>query len=118
MSIFIVDDDPGALNSLRFLLESEGYTVLAFHDGPDLLSTFPRPEPDCLVIDYKLPTMNGLDVVHRLRELFVGAPVILITGHPDPAIRAEALAAGLELVEKPLSQEQLLGMVAAARYAA
>ncbi|WP_127090636.1 response regulator transcription factor [Aquabacter cavernae] len=113
--IIIVDDDPGALNSLRFLLESEGYSVKAFLGGPELLADLPFNDPVCLIIDFKMPVMDGIDVFRRLRELNVGAPVILMTGHPDPKIATRAEAAGLALIEKPLSQDMLLSAVHAAR---
>lgn len=115
LPIIIVDDDPGALASLRFLLESEGYTVKAFHDGPELFAALPDGLPACLIIDVKMPVMDGIDVVRRLRELNIDAPVILVTGHPDPKIAARAHAAGLALIEKPLSQDMLLTAVRAAR---
>lgn len=113
--IIIVDDDPGALNSLRFLLESEGYRVISFHGGPELLADLPLMEPACLIIDFKMPVMDGIAVVRRLRELKVEAPVILMTGHPDPRIATRAQAAGLALIEKPLSQDMLLCAVREAR---
>lgn len=113
--VIIVDDDPGALNSLRFLLESEGYRVRSFDGGPELLADLPRAEPTCLIIDFKMPVMDGLAVVRRLRELKVQAPVILMTGHPDPKIATRAKAAGLDLIEKPLSQDMLLSAVRAAQ---
>ncbi|MEW6254723.1 MAG: response regulator [Pseudomonadota bacterium] len=113
--VIIVDDDPGALNSLRFLLESEGYCVQSFDGGPGLFADLPRAEPTCLIIDFKMPVMDGLAVVRRLRELKVDAPVILMTGHPDPKIATRAKAAGLALIEKPLSQDMLLSAVRAAR---
>ncbi len=115
MPIIIVDDDPGALNSLRFLLESEGYVVQAYQDGPDLLAALPLDPPACLIIDFKMPVMDGIDVFLRLRELSVTAPVILVTGHPDPKIAMRAMDAGLDLIEKPLSQDMLLNAVRAAR---
>ncbi|MEW6123299.1 MAG: response regulator [Pseudomonadota bacterium] len=113
--IIIVDDDPGALNSLRFLLESEGYSVQAFHGGPELLADLPLIEPACVIIDFKMPVMDGIAVFQRLRELNVAAPVILVTGHPDPKIATRAEAAGLALIEKPLSQDMLLSAVRNAR---
>jgi two-component system response regulator FixJ len=118
VSIFVVDDDPGALSSLRFLLETEGYTVATFRNGQDLLAIFPGADPSCVVIDYKMPNMNGLEVFLRLRQLQVDAPVILITGHPDPSIRRHAREAGVELIEKPLSQDLLLAALRATRAAA
>jgi two-component system response regulator FixJ len=113
LSIFVVDDDPGALNSLRFLLESEGYTVAIFRNGRDLLAIFPEADPSCVIIDYKMPNMNGLEVFLRLRQLQVNVPVILVTGHPDPLIRSKARAAGVLLIDKPLSQDALLAAIQA-----
>lgn len=115
--IIIVDDDPGALNSLRFLLESEGYCVKAFRGGPELLADLPLTAPACLIIDFKMPVMDGIAVVRQLRELKVEAPVILVTGHPDPKIATWAQAAGLALIEKPLSQDMLLSAVREAQAA-
>ena len=115
LPIFIVDDDLGALNSLRFLLESEGYTVVTFRNGRDLLAIFPGADPSCVVIDYKMPNMNGLEVFLRLRQLQIDVPFILVTGHPDPLIRRRAREAGVELIEKPLSQDALLAVINAAR---
>jgi two-component system response regulator FixJ len=74
----------------------------------------PRPDPACLIIDYKMPAMDGMNLFRRLRALGVQSPVILLTGHPDPAIRTLASQAGLDLIEKPLSQDILLKAVKAA----
>ncbi len=113
-AIFIVDDHSAALNSLRFLLESEGYEVVSFREGAELLSSLPRPDPACVIIDYKMPGMNGMDLFAHLRDAGVKARVILVTGHPDPAIRTRVEEAGLDLIEKPLSQDLLLRAVEAA----
>jgi FixJ family two-component response regulator len=112
--IFIVDDHSAALNSLRFLLESEGYKVVSFCEGAELLSSLPRPDPACVIIDYKMPAMDGMDLFQHLRDAGVKAPVILVTGHFDPAIRTRVEEAGLDLIEKPLSQDMLLRAVEAA----
>lgn len=106
--VSIVDDDQAALSSLRFLLESEGFSVASYGSGAELLNSPDLPRSSCFVIDVKMPGMDGIAVSRRLRELGTEAPVVLITGHPDPAIQATADRAGLRLVEKPLSQERLL----------
>ena len=111
LSIFIVDDDPGALSSLRFMLESEGYAVAEFSSGLDVLARSVDSRPSCVIVDYKMPIMNGIDVFRRLRELYPDLPIILITGHPDPMIRHAANRAGLKLIEKPLSQDELLAAI-------
>src|SRR4051794_29234016 len=108
LCVFVVDDDPAALNSLRFFLESEGYTVCTFRGGAEVLSTFPESKPACLIIDYQMPAMNGLELAQRLRDIAVPAPVILITGNPDPRIRTGAADANLILIEKPHNQDSLL----------
>jgi FixJ family two-component response regulator len=100
--ILIVDDDAAVLNSLGFLLEAEGFKVRTLSDVGMLLGK-PMPDPDCLVLDYSMPVMNGLDVLRWLREKKVKAPAILITDHPASKLSRRALAAGFsKVVEKPL----------------
>ncbi|MGH1575096.1 response regulator transcription factor [Methylobacterium sp. P31] len=107
MPVFMVDDDAEILNSARFMLEGEGYPVATFESGRQLLAALPAAKPCCIVIDYLLPDMTGLDACERLRALGVTAPVIIITGHPSPMIREKVQEAGLPLVEKPLVDELL-----------
>ena len=112
--IYVVDDDAAVLHSTRFLLESEGLRVETFADGPELLAAFPGPSPAFVLLDHVLPGLDGLEVCARLHDLDARVPVVLITGHPDPAIRARARAAGIPLVEKPLAFDALLGRLAPA----
>ena len=107
-SICVVDDDPAVLHSLCFLLECEGHQVEPFASGEALLATFPRPCPRCVILDYVMPGMNGLEVFRRLQAFDIRTPAILITGHPDPRIRTWAREAGLSLVEKPLAFDTFL----------
>jgi two-component system, LuxR family, response regulator FixJ len=107
--ILIVDDDAAVLNSLSFMLETEGFKVCAFGNVGDLIMAKSMPDPDCLVVDYNMPVMNGFDVLQWLREKRVKAPAILITGHPDRMLRGRALAAGFaRVVEKPLLDTELV----------
>ena len=102
-AVYVVDDDVGVLGSLRFLLETEGFEVRTFRSGAALLSAARPTEVDCLVIDYKMPDMNGLDLVASLRGNDIAAPVILITGYPDENIAARAATAGVQhVLLKPL----------------
>jgi FixJ family two-component response regulator len=67
---------------------------------------------DCFVIDYKMPDMNGIDLVSRLRNRDITAPIILITGYPDENISARAAAAGIRhVVQKPLLEESLVAHI-------
>ena len=108
-TIYVVDDDAGVLGSLRFLLETDGFEVKTFRSGMALLNAAAPVGIDCLVIDYKMPDINGIDLVGRLREHHVAAPVILITGYPDENIFARAAAAGVEhVLQKPLLGDGLV----------
>jgi two-component system, LuxR family, response regulator FixJ len=108
-TVYVVDDDADVLGSLRFLLETDGFAVRTFRNGPALLSAVRQTGVDCFVIDYKMPDMNGLDLASRLRKRDIAAPIILITGYPDENISARATAAGiLHVVQKPLLDESLV----------
>ena len=101
-TIYVVDDDFGVLGSLRFMLETDGFEVRTFRSGAALLDAVIETEADCIVIDYKMPNMNGIDLANRLRDREVGAPIVMITGYPDESISARAAAAGVHhVVMKP-----------------
>lgn len=110
--IFVVDDDPDVLGSLQFLLETDGFDVRTFKSGAALLGDKASNGADCFVIDYKMPVMNGLDLVHRLRNRDISAPVILITGYPDEHLLEKAAKAGVcQVLRKPLLDESLIGHI-------
>ena len=107
-AVYVVDDDVGVLGSLRFLLETDGFEVRTFRSGAALLSAAPPTDLDCLVIDYKMPDMNGLDLVALLRGNNIATPVVLITGYPDENIAARAATAGIDhVLLKPLLGDSL-----------
>lgn len=114
-TILVVDDDPGVLGSLRFLLETEGFDVKTFRSGGALLRSGDAALCDCLVIDYRLDDMNGIDLVSQLRARHVGAPIILITGYPDDSIAERAASAGArEVLIKPHLENTLASDVRSA----
>ena len=114
-TIFVVDDDPDVLQSLKFLLETEGFSVRAFPNGEVLLESGLPARIDCLIIDYEMPNMDGLDLVRHLRERDVRAPVVLITGSPNAGLNAKAAASGVRhVVLKPHIDESLLTHLSAA----
>lgn len=106
-TILVVDDDQAVRNSLKFSLEAEGFSVRIYPNGVALLNDSKLPSRGCVVIDYKLPGMNGLDLAEELLHRDVKLPVILITTHPTPAVRARAAGAHVPLIEKPLLSEAL-----------
>jgi FixJ family two-component response regulator len=103
----LVDDDPALRHALSFAFETAGISVAAFADAESALAAADKAAWRCLVLDHKLPAMSGLDLLERLRAAGVRAPSILITTHPSRETRARALAAGVEIVEKPLLDNQL-----------
>jgi two-component system response regulator FixJ len=107
-TVYVVDDDFGVLNSLRFVLETDGFDVGAFKSGSALLDAVTSSGADCFVIDYKMPNMSGIDLAKRLRNRGINAPIVLITGYPDDDILAKATAAGIHhVLLKPHVEESL-----------
>src|ERR1700730_10097642 len=106
--VYVVDDDSDFLGSLRFLLETDGFSVRTFRSGAALLNGIATGEADCFVIDYKMPSMSGIDLASRLRNRDIDAPIILITGYPDEHILDKASAAGIHhVLLKPHLEESL-----------
>ena len=109
--IVVVDDDEAVRDSLRSLMESEGFEVRAFSNGHDLLNEASLPAIGCLVVDYNMPAMNGLELVSALRGRGVSTPAILITGNPTEYVRLRAAAIAVLVVEKPWQGSYLLDCV-------
>jgi FixJ family two-component response regulator len=105
--VIVVEDDAAVRGSLAFSLQTEGFSVRAYVSGAELLRDARPADVDCLVIDYLLPKMNGLDLLAELRRRQIVAPAILITTHPSGAVRERAAAAGIAVIEKPLLGEAL-----------
>lgn len=110
--INVIDDDSDVLKSLRFLLETEGFDVRTFRSGSALLGSQARNKADCLIIDYKMSGIDGLELTSRLRELGITTPVVLITGYADDNIAERAALAGVhEVLIKPDLGDNLLASV-------
>jgi len=112
--VLVIDDDPAVRNSLKFALEIEGFSVRLYPAGAELLEETEMPASGCIVTDYHLPGMNGLDLLARLRERNIRLPAILITTHPSVTIRNQAELAGVRLIEKPLLSDTLFQGIRAA----
>jgi DNA-binding response OmpR family regulator len=110
--ILLVEDDVSLLNALGFALEADGYRVMPFTTAADAMAL--TGQVDCLVVDRKLPDMDGLALIASLRRRGVLAPAILITSNPDDACRRAAAHAGVLIVEKPLVDGELRQRIEAA----
>jgi two-component system response regulator FixJ len=110
--IYVVDDDPGVLGSLRFLLETDGFKVETFRSGPAFLKSVASNEADCFVLDYKMPNIDGIDLANQLHNRGLAVPIILITGYPDDSIPAKAAVAGVHhVLLKPHLEESLVARI-------
>lgn len=101
-TILVVDDDFAVLSSLGFMFEIEGFSVQLYSSGSALLKETAIPTTGCLVVDYRLPDISGLELIGILRARHVAIPAFLITTSPTPAILAEAAQSSISVIEKPL----------------
>ncbi len=113
--IYIVDDDKAVRESLASLLELEGYAVLSFEDATSFLAETDDQTAGVLLLDVRLPDMNGLDVQARLVDIQSKLSVIVITGHGDVPMAVQAMKAGaVNFIEKPFIGDVVLDSVRAA----
>jgi two-component system, LuxR family, response regulator FixJ len=110
--IFIVDDDAATRDSVRLLLEAEGFDACEFAGGQPFLDGVSPADGDCLLLDLNMPGMNGFEVLAELRRRGDELPVIIVTGHANAAARSRAAAGGaLAVIEKPHRACELLALV-------
>lgn len=109
--IFLVDDDPAIRSSLIFALELEGFAVEAFRSGEEMLGEDRLPQDGCLVLDYRLPGIDGLALLAALRRRGVTLPAVVITSTPTRFIRAQVADAGAVIIEKPLLCDALTAAI-------
>ena len=109
--LLLVDDDPAVRASLQFSLELEGFKVEAFDGGETLLSQAKLPNFDCLVLDYRLPGIDGLSLLSLLRERGETCPAVIITSNPTRSVRQRTTDAGAVLIEKPLLSDGLTAAI-------
>jgi FixJ family two-component response regulator len=107
--IAVVDDDDALRNSLDDLLQSVGFRVQGFASAEAFLQAQPAPETACLLLDVRLPGMNGLELQRRLGVMHWRIPIIFVTAYADDDVRAHALAAGaIAVLSKPCREADLL----------
>ena len=110
--ILVIDDESAIRDTMRMILEYEGHDVLAAGSGPEGLAMVEREAPDLVFLDVKMPGLDGLEVLSRLRGLSDALPVVIISAHGTSATALEAGRLGaFRFIEKPLSKEQVLDAV-------
>ena len=107
--ILVIDDEPDIRKTLKMTLEYEGYEILTAATGSEGLDRVRAERPDAILLDIKMPGMDGLEVLERMKVQGSEAPILIISGHGDisDAVKATKLGA-FDFLEKPLEQERLL----------
>ena len=113
--LYIVDDDKAVRDALVSLLELEGYTVQAFDSATPFLDAVTPDTAGILLLDVRLPDINGLEVQERLVEMGVPLSIIIITGHGDVPMAVQVIQAGaVNFIEKPFIGDAVIDSVRAA----
>ena len=113
--VFVVDDDASVRSSLANLLESGDYNVETFGSAAEFLQRVEHPGASCLVLDVRLPGLDGLGLQRHLAERGRGEQIVFITGHGDIPMGIQAMKRGaVDFLPKPFGDEQLLDAVARA----
>ena len=110
--VFIVDDDVQTLRAFARILHVEGFEVDTFHSASEFLKHPPSDVPSCLVLDLKLPDIDGLQLQQLMRNGRVDIPIIFISGYGDVPSTASAMRFGaVDFLEKPVEGARLLDAV-------
>ncbi|MCW3797913.1 response regulator [Sphingomonas sp. BN140010] len=113
--VHLVDDDEAIRRSASFMLKTSGFRVLSYESGVDLLKTVRALEPGTILLDIRMPQMDGLEVQRALQEQGCKLPVVIMTGHGDVTVAVQAMKAGaVDFIEKPFDKQTLLGSLEAA----
>jgi two-component system response regulator FixJ len=113
--VHVIDDDDAVRQSLAFLLRSARLEARTYETAVAFLKALPDLKSGCVITDVKMPQMTGVELLHKLRELDVAMPVIVITGHGDVPLAVEAMKGGAaDFLEKPFDDEILLASVRSA----
>ncbi|MDE0879937.1 MAG: response regulator [Sphingomonas bacterium] len=111
-TVHIVDDDEAIRQSVGFMLRKAGHNVEAYSSGVQFLKAATRETRGCVLLDVRMPEIDGLEVQARLAEQGIMLPVIMLTGHGDVTLAVRAVKAGaIEFLEKPFERTALLAAI-------
>ncbi len=110
--IYVVDDEDSIRRSTSFILKTSGYEVETYISGEALLKDVGRVEPGCILLDVRMPNIDGLEVQRILNERGIAMPVIILTGHGDISIAVQAMRSGaVDFIQKPFEKSALLASI-------
>src|SRR5450755_2249413 len=113
--VYVIDDDEAMRDSLHFLLDSAGFEVTLFATAQQFLDALPALSFGCLVSDVRMPGIDGIELLKRLKAAHSAFPIVVMTGHGDVPLAVEAMKLGaVDFLEKPFEDDRLIGMIEAA----
>lgn len=113
--VHLIDDDEDVRRALAFLLGTAGFAVKVYESATGFLEKYDGSAAGCIVSDVRMPGLDGLQLLGRLRAMESKTPVIVMTGHADVMLAVEAMKAGaVDFIEKPFPDEKLVAAVEAA----
>jgi two-component system response regulator FixJ len=113
--VYIIDDDEAMRDSLNFLLDSANFNVTLFETALRFLEALPGLEFGCVVSDVRMPGLDGIELLKRMKADQSKFPIVIMTGHGDVPLAVEAMKQGaVDFLEKPFEDDRLIGMIEAA----
>ena len=113
--VYVIDDDHAIRDSLDFLLGSADFKVTLFESAHKFLDAISRIDFGCVVTDVRMPGIDGIELLKRLKASRITFPVVIMTGHGDVPLAVEAMKLGaVDFLEKPFEDDRLIGMIDAA----
>ena len=113
--VYVIDDDEAVRDSLDFLLSSADFHVTLFESAQNFLDILPSIDFGCVVSDVRMPGIDGIELLKRLKAVSSMFPVVIMTGHGDVPLAVEAMKLGaIDFLEKPFEDDRLIGMIEAA----
>jgi two-component system response regulator FixJ len=113
--VYVIDDDDAMRESLSFLLEAAGFDVRLFETARNFLDVLPDLKFGCVVSDVRMPGVDGIELLKRMKAGRCRFPIVIMTGHGDVPLAVEAMKLGaVDFLEKPFEDDRLIGMIEAA----
>ena len=113
--VYVIDDDDAMRDSLNFLLEAADFNVTLFETAQNFLDVLPGLEFGCVVSDVRMPGIDGIELLKRMKAGQSTFPILIMTGHGDVPLAVEAMKLGaVDFLEKPFEDDRLIGMIEAA----
>jgi FixJ family two-component response regulator len=110
--VAVVDDDESICRALKRLLHALAFDTEIYASGREFLESFHAFQPDCVILDLHMDGMSGLDLQRHLQRMKTRPPVIIITGHDNPGVRAESLLLGADaFLLKPVDRQLLISAI-------